>query len=85
MAALTIFGAVSEVTNFAGVAYEIYSTAAKAMDAAQKEQKGGGNKKVWVMAYMETFINDLGENWERWAKAIFSFIDFAKSIFNSKR
>lgn len=85
MAALTIFGAVSEVTNFAGVAYEIYSTAAKAMDAAQKEQKGGGNKKVWVMAYMESFIIDFGENWERWAKAIFSFIDFAKSIFNSKR
>lgn len=55
------------------------------MDAAEKERESGADKKAWVLAFVKSFITDLGQNWERWAKIIITFIDFAKSLFNSKR
>ena len=61
---------------------EIYQTVLNAMDAAEAEKQSGADKKAWVLAFIESFIKDLGENWQKWAKAIFSFIDFAKSFYN---
>ena len=85
MAALTIASAVSEFVEAAKVGREIYEVAANAMDAAEKERESGADKKAWVLAFLKSFITDLGQNWERWAKVIITFIDFAKSVFNSKR
>ncbi|HQY22713.1 MAG TPA: hypothetical protein PK389_03010 [Gammaproteobacteria bacterium] len=67
------------------VGREIYQTAVNAMDAAEKERESGADKKAWVLAFVKSFVNDIGDNWERWAKVIITFIDFAKSVFNSKR
>lgn len=61
---------------------EVYQTVLNAMDAAEAEKQSGADKKAWVLAFIESFINDLGENWLKWAKAIISFIDFAKAFFN---
>ncbi len=61
---------------------EVYQTVLNAMDAAEAEKQSGADKKAWVLAFIESFIKDLGENWQKWAKAIFSFIDFAKSFYN---
>ena len=67
------------------VGQEIYQTVLNAMDAAEKERDSGADKKAWVLAFVKSFVADLGQNWERWAKVIITFIDFAKSVFNSKR
>lgn len=67
------------------VGREIYQTTVNAMDAAEKEKQSGADKKLWVLAFVKSFVTDLGQNWERWAKVIISFIDFAKSFFNQKR
>ena len=85
MTALSIAGAVSNIVDAVDVGREIYKTTVNAMDAAEKERESGADKKAWVLAFIESFVNDIGENWERWAKVIITFIDFAKSIFNSKR
>ena len=85
MAAFTISSAVSSFVEAVDVGREIYQTTANAMDAAEKERDSGADKKAWVLAFVKSFITDLGQNWERWAKVIITFIDFAKSVFNSKR
>lgn len=85
MATLTITGALSNFVDTVDVGREIYQTATNAMDAAEKERESGADKKAWVLAFVKSFITDLGQNWERWAKVIITFIDFAKSVFNSKR
>ena len=64
---------------------EVYNMILNAMDAAQKEKKSGADKKAWVVAYIKSVLNDLGENWEKWVKAILSFIDFAKAFYNQFR
>ena len=65
----------------------IYSIAANAMDSVESQNSGlsGADKKAWVLAFVKSFVNDIGDNWERWAQVIITFIDFAKSVFNSKR
>ena len=65
----------------------IYSIADNAMDAVEAQNSGlsGADKKAWVLAFVKSFVNDIGDNWERWAQVIITFIDFAKSVFNSKR
>ena len=63
------------------VGKEIYQTVLKAMDAAQKEKKSGADKKAWVVAYIKSVLNDLGENWEKWLGVVISFIDFAKAFY----
>ena len=60
---------------------EIYSMILKAMDAAQKEKKSGADKKAWVVAYIKSVLNDLGENWEKWLSVVVSFIDFVKAFY----
>ena len=60
---------------------EVYSMILKAMDAAQKEKKSGADKKAWVVAYIKSILNDLGENWEKWLSVVISFIDFAKAFY----
>ena len=82
---LTITATLSQIVNAVDVGREIYQTAVNAMDAAEREKESGADKKAWVLAFIESFVNDIGENWERWAKVIITFIDFAKSVFNSKR
>ena len=61
------------------VGQEIYQTVLNAMDAAQQEKDSGEDKKAWVIAFIKSFLFDLGENWDNWVKAILSFIDFAKA------
>ncbi|MDM1283766.1 hypothetical protein HXZ60_09305 [Acinetobacter towneri] len=85
MSTLTITDALQNVVDAVDVGREIYQTTVNAMDAAEKERDSGADKKAWVLAFVKSFITDLGQNWERWAKVIITFIDFAKSIFNSKR
>ena len=77
------------ITNTAGVliqgvqtGHEIFDTVLNAMDAAEKEKQSGADKKAWVLAFIESFIKDIGENWLKWAKVIISFIDLAKSFYN---
>ncbi len=67
------------------VGKEIYETVLHAMDAAQQEKDSGEDKKAWVIAFIKSFLFDLGENWEKWVKAILSFIDFAKAFYNQFR
>lgn len=85
MSSITITGALQNVVDAVDVGREIYQTTVNAMDAAEKERESGADKKSWVLAFVKSFITDLGQNWERWAKIIITFIDFAKSLFNSKR
>lgn len=85
MSDLTITATLSQIVNAVDVGREIYQTAVNAMDAAEREKESGADKKAWVLAFVKSFVNDIGENWERWAKVIITFIDFAKSVFNSKR
>ncbi|MDM1329998.1 hypothetical protein ACEWX4_07505 [Acinetobacter indicus] len=85
MSSITITGALQNVVDAVDVGREIYQTTVNAMDAAEKERESGADKKAWVLAFVKSFITDLGQNWERWAKIIITFIDFAKSLFNSKR
>lgn len=85
MSSITITGALQNVVDSVDVGREIYQTTVNAMDAAEKERDSGADKKAWVLAFVKSFITDLGQNWERWAKIIITFIDFAKSLFNSKR
>lgn len=85
MSTLTITDALQNVVDAVDVGREIYQTTVNAMDAAEKERDSGADKKAWVLAFVKSFITDLGQNWERWAKVIITFIDFAKSVFNSKR
>ncbi len=67
------------------VCKEIYETVLHAMDAAQQEKDSGEDKKAWVVTFIKSFLFDLGENWEKWVKAILSFIDFAKAFYNQFR
>ena len=64
---------------------EIYQTVLNAMDAAQQEKDSGEDKKAWVIAFIKSFLFDLGENCDNWVKAILSFIDFAKAFYNQFR
>ena len=82
---MSISEVLQNTVNAFEVGREIYQTTVNAMDAAEKEKQSGADKKIWVLAFVKSFVADLGENWERWAKVIISFIDFAKSVFNQKR
>lgn len=65
-----------------GTVGEIYEMVLRAMDAAEAEKESGADKKAWVMAFIESSLNDIGENWQKWMKSIIAFIDFAKSFYN---
>ena len=67
------------------VGQEIYQTVLNAMTAAEQEKQSGQDKKAWVVAFIKSFLFDLGESWEKWVKAILSFIDFAKAFYNQFR
>ena len=64
---------------------EVYQTVLNAMDAAEQERQSGQDKKAWVVAFIKSFLFDLGENWDNWVKAIVAFIDFAKAFYNQFR
>ena len=61
---------------------EILSTVLKAMDAAEAEKNSGADKKAWVISFIESVVNDIGEKWEHWLKTVISFIDYAKAFYN---
>lgn len=71
--------------NFKALGGNVIHSAVNAMDAAEREKESGADKKAWVLAFVNSFVNDIDDNWERWAKVIITFIDFAKSVFNSKK
>ena len=52
---------------------EVYNMILKAMDAAQKEKKSGADKKAWVVAYIKSVLNDLGENWGKVVRCCYQF------------
>lgn len=81
----TIANTASVLIQSIEVGKEIYETVLNAMDAAQQEKDSGQDKKAWVIAFIKSFLFDLGENWEKWVKAILSFIDFAKAFYNQFR
>lgn len=85
MTTLTITSVLSPIVDAYGVGREIIQTTVNAMDAAEKERDSGADKKAWVLAFVKSFVVDLSQNWEHWAKVIITFIDFAKSMYNSKR
>ena len=68
-----------------GVGQEIYQTVLNTMDAAEQEKQSGQDKKAQVVAFIKSFVSDLGENWEKWVKAIVAFIDFSKAFYNQLR
>ena len=61
---------------------EVLGTVLKAMDAAEAEKNSGADKKAWVIAFVESVVNDIGEKWEHWLKMVVSFIDYAKAFYN---
>ena len=67
------------------IGQEIYQTVLNAMDAAEQEKDSGEDKKAWVIAFIKSFLFDLGESWEKWVKAIVAFIDFSKAFYNQLR
>ena len=67
------------------VGQEIYQTVLNAMDAAEQEKQSGQDKKAWVVAFIKSFLFEIGENWEKWIKTIVAFIDFAKAFYNQFR
>lgn len=85
MKVLTITSVLSPIVDAYGVGREIIQTTVNAMDAAEKERDSGADKKAWVLAFVKSFIVEVGQNWERWVKVVFTFIDFAKSIYNSRK
>ena len=63
---------------------EIYQATVDAMDAI--EVKGilkGKDKKECVLAFIKSFVYELGENWEKYFTLISEFIDNMKAIYNS--
>lgn len=78
----TIANTASVLIQSIEVGKEIYETVLNAMDAAQQEKDSGEDKKAWVIAFIKSFLFDLGENWDKWVQAIISFIDFAKAFYN---
>lgn len=64
---------------------EIYQTVLNAMDAAEQEKQSGQDKKAWVVAFIKSFLYEIGENWEKWVKVILAFIDFSKAFYNQFR
>ncbi len=67
------------------VGQEIYQTVLLHPLHLEQEKDSGQDKKAWVIAFIKSFLFDLGENWEKWVKAILSFIDFAKAFYNQFR
>lgn len=66
------------------IGLEIYQSIVNAMDSAENmADKSGGDKKLWVLAYAKSLIQEAGKNWDKWAKYVSDFIDAAKSIYNS--
>ena len=64
------------------VGQEIYQTVLNAMTAAENEKESGADKKAWVLAFIESFLYDIGEKWEFWVNAIVAFIDITKTFYN---
>ena len=64
------------------IGQEIYQTVLNAMTAAENEKESGADKKAWVLAFIESFLYDIGEKWEFWVNAIVAFIDIAKTFYN---
>ena len=66
------------------VGKDIYEATTKAMDAV--EAKGtlkGKDKKLWVLSFIESFVNESGLDWEDWVDLISSFIDKIKEMYNA--
>lgn len=82
MNTVTIANTASVLIQSIEVGKEIYETVLNAMDAAQQVKDSGEDKKAWVIAFIKSFLFDLGENWNKWMQAIISFIDFAKAFYN---
>lgn len=84
------------VTNIATVASgiiqlietgrEVYEATVSAMDAI--EAKGavkGSEKKEWVLAFVKSFVLELGQNWDKYVQLISDFIDHIKTVYNTIR
>lgn len=66
------------------VGRDIYEATVNAMDAV--EAKGtlkGEDKKVWVLAFIESLVKDSGKDWQDWLELISNFIDNIKTMYNT--
>lgn len=79
MANRTIAGVAAPLIATIKAGGEIFKLALAAMDLIENSGMSGKDKKATVLAFM------LGEivDFEKWRDAIDSFIDAAKSLFNS--
>lgn len=80
---MSISSVLQGVINTFTVGQDIYNAVVRAMDAAQSGANGSEDKKAWVMAYAKSIILEAGKNWDKWMGYVSSFIDSAKSLYNS--
>ena len=63
---------------------EIYQIVVNAMDALEtvSASKSGADKKSIVLAIVQSFVEQAGQNWSTWVTAVSNFIDTIKGIYN---
>lgn len=64
---------------------EIYQTVVNAMDALEtvSANKSGEDKKAIVLAVVQSFIEEAGQNWSTWVDEVSKFIDTIKGLYNN--
>lgn len=64
---------------------EIYQTVVNAMDALEtvSANKSGADKKAIVLAVVQSFIEEAGQNWSTWVDEVSKFIDTIKGLYNN--
>lgn len=74
----------SGVISLISTGQAIYRIAANAMDAIeQNSTMSGSDKKTWVLAFVKSVVQDMGENWQTYVKLITDFIDKIKTAYNA--
>ena len=76
----------SGIIELIGTGKEVYEVTVNAMDAI--EAKGvikGSDKKEWVLAFVKSFVLELGQNWDKYVQLISDFIDHIKTVYNTIR
>ena len=45
----------------------------------------GLDKIEWVLAFVKSFVLELGQNWDKYVQLISDFIDHIKTVYNTTR
>ena len=80
----TIAGTATLIIQAIEEGKEIYQTAVNAMDALEtvSANKSGADKKDIVLAVIQSFVEEAGQNWSTWADLVSKFIDTIKGLYN---